>query len=377
MPVDEGDDERWAELPGGFGGSECSTSSSDDDDGGGGERESDQSIDNISSLSRDGEKGTLVFPLPSTTTTTATSTRTLRIAHDSTQGLAARVWPSAAMLVEFIASEIRRQGESGGGSGGGDDKNDDNKNDTKKTKKTFSWKGASVVELGCGPGLTGIAVASLAAGSRVLLTDLEGPALRLARENAEANAAEVERGGGGGGVRVAELRWGSEAPFPCLSSCEFFDNGRVDAVIAADVIYDAALFAPLLRTLEDLAFPGSSGNGSGRGGGNGNDDDEQKEPKGSSPDRRPPPPPRILIAHVRRWKRDARFWAAARKRFDVVDVTPRWKREGGGGEANKEEEEEEGDDADDGGENNNGKRYSSFERGALRVFELVPRETKK
>lgn len=366
MPVDEGDDERWAELPGGVGSDEEEGNSSGDSD------EEGANVDNICSLSADdGAAGTLLYPLPALSSVC----RTLSISHDSTQGLAARVWPSAAMLVEFIAAEVEREKErekekekereAGGGCGG--DCNDDDGEDTSSGKKAFSWKGASVLELGSGPGLTGIAVAALA-GSRVLLTDLEGPALTLARRNVEGNAAEIEEGGGS--VAAAALPWGERgaarraAEEAAVSSNTASSFAAPNAVIAADVIYDGALFSPLLETLEELAFGETSESGGGGGGDDGSGENDASGSSSSSPFR----PPRILIAHVRRWKRDARFWAAAKKRFEVFDVTP------GRRKSEKAGEEAEGAEGSEGEGEALHHRYSSHEKGALRVFELVPKK---
>jgi len=366
MPVDEGDDERWAELPGGGGSDEEGNSSGDSDEEG-------AIVDNICSLSADdGAAGTLLYPLPSALSSSNSTSdhlrRTLSISHDSTQGLAARVWPSAAMLVEFIAAEVEREREkeeekereADGDCGG--DCNDDGENNSSSKNKAFSWQGASVLELGSGPGLTGIAVAALA-GSHVLLTDLEGPALTLARRNVEGNAAEIEEGGGS--VAVAALPWGQRgaarrAAGEAAVSSDPRSFSNPEAVIAADVVYDGALFSPLLETLEELAFGETSG-GSGSDNGNGND----ASGSSSSPPFRPP---RILIAHVRRWKRDARFWAAAKKRFEVIDVTP------GRRKSEKAGEEAEGAEGSEGEGGNLRRRYSSHEKGALRVFELVSKK---
>ena len=248
------------------------------------------------------------------------------------------------MLVEFIAAEVEKEKEKG------KDENDNS---------VFSWRAASVLELGSGPGLTGIAVAALK-GSRVLLTDLEGPALTLARKNVEENAAEIERGGGS--VAVAPLPWGERgAARRARSACSFASSPTV--VIAADVIYDGALFSPLLETLEELAFGESKSDGSGDTD-NGNDNTSASTRAHPPPSPSPPsPPPRILIAHVRRWKRDARFWAAARKRFEVIDVTPGKRSEKAG----------EGGEEGESGSKTPPCRYSSHEKGALRVFELVPK----
>lgn len=336
MPIDEGDGERWAELPQGDDGS-----TSDDGDA--------AIIDHKTSLSADdGAAGTLLFRLPAPSR--SLDERTLSISHDSTQGLAARVWPSAAILVEFIAAEVEREKEKEKGRGeerGGG------------ATKGFSWRDASVLELGCGPGLAGIAAAALA-GARVLLTDLEGPALTLARRNVAANAAEIKRNGGG--VAVAPLPWGLPgAAQKAAEAVEDTSFSSPDAVIAADVIYDGALFSPLLETLEVLAFGAVGGGRDGDGDNGDNGNSAPASAPGSSPSVSPHSPPRILIAHVRRWKRDTRFWAAARKRFEVLDVTP-----------GKPEAREEGGEKGKSGKSCS--RYSSHEKGALRVFELVTKK---
>ena len=89
--------------------------------------------------------------------------------------------------------------------------------------------------------------------------------------------------------------------------------------VAADVVYDPALFAPLVETLSQFGRAGTR---------------------------------RVLLAHVRRWKSDARFWKAARREWGVRDVT------GAGG-----------DGAD--GPPPPARRSSSHERGAQKVFELI------
>ena len=167
------------------------------------------------------------------------------------------------------------------------------------------------LELGCGPGLAGAAWA--AAGARVVLTDLE-PCLPLAARSLElsglADRATVARLGWGepGAVETATAAaraagWGTSRPVP-------------DLLLAADVVYNPMLFTPLLDTLAQFGTAGTR---------------------------------RVLLAHVRRWKSDRRFWAAARREWEVKDVT---EGEEGGGEPDA-------------------RRSSSHERGAQRLFELT------
>ena len=84
----------------------------------------------------------------------------------------------------------------------------------------------------------------------------------------------------GGSVDAAVLSWGDT---------DVLSLGRwahPDYVLAADVVYRQELFAPLLQTLN--TFPSET---------------------------------ITLLAHVRRWKSDTRFWRLAKKDFNVVDLT--------------------------------------------------------
>jgi predicted nicotinamide N-methyase len=296
--AESGDSARWAALPG-------AGSSSDDDD------DAAVVVDNTAGLaaaprtrgaigsvsaaapgdsSAGGGGGGCALVRPATTAPDALSIAlgplSLTIAHDPASGLAHRVWPSSLALA------------------------------AQALKESSSLDGTWAVELGCGPGLAGVAWA--AAGARVVLTDLEG-CLPLARRS-------IDLSGLGDRAAVARLGWGepggpavaagaaAEAGWWRAEGGETLRPAAPDLVLAADVVYDLALFDPLLRTLADFGAAGTR---------------------------------RVLLAHVRRWKSDKRFWAAARKAWDVRDVT-----EGG----------ESGDD---------GRRHSSHERGAQRVFELV------
>ena len=143
----------------------------------------------------------------------------------------------------------------------------------------------------------------------------------LTRANADANAAIIAAAGGS--VSIAPLPWGDPGAPAAAASATHPRFATPTAIVAADVVYDAALFEPLLTTLAVFAAI--------------------------------TPPPRILIAHVRRWKRDKRFWAAAKKGFTVTEL-------------------------DDGGqpvvasEDGHG---SAHEKGSLRLFELVLRRKGK
>jgi predicted nicotinamide N-methyase len=91
-----------------------------------------------------------------------------------------------------------------------------------------------VLEVGCGLGLAGLAAA--ACGLRVVLSDCDTTALRLALGNARLNGLTE--------VRVMLLDW--EHP-PA--------GWRVPVVFASDVIFESRHVAPLVRLLDELLLP--------------------------------------------------------------------------------------------------------------------------
>lgn len=107
-----------------------------------------------------------------------------------------------------------------------------------KEERRAALRGAHVLELGAGLGYVGGACVKLGAG-RVVCTDLP-QALPLLRRNLEANTAA------GGHAEAIALAWGSTRPPPSLGAAPF------DLVVAADVVYDAALVEPLAATLSAL-----------------------------------------------------------------------------------------------------------------------------
>ncbi len=94
-------------------------------------------------------------------------------------------------------------------------------------------RGVSVLDLGCGLGLAGIAAAR--AGARVTMTDYEEDALRFAGINAYRNLAHHP---GGGTVELRPLDW--RVPDGI---------GAFDAIIGSDIVYERRSFAPLLALL--------------------------------------------------------------------------------------------------------------------------------
>ncbi len=102
------------------------------------------------------------------------------------------------------------------------------------------WEpGASVLELGCGLGLVGIAAAG--AGAHVTMTDYEEDALRFARCNAARNLpAEVVRER----LCFTLLDWRT----PPLGK-------TYDVILGADIVYERRFFLPLLSLFDRLLAP--------------------------------------------------------------------------------------------------------------------------
>jgi protein N-lysine methyltransferase METTL21C len=126
----------------------------------------------------------------------------------------------------------------------------------------------TAIELGAGLGLTGLFAAGLGLGS-VILTDLADVCPQL-RANAALNPSIAAR------VTAQPLQWGSaDVHNPAFAAC--------DVILAADCVYWEELFAPLVDTLFHLTASGAP----------------------------------VLMAHVRRWKRDAKFFKLCQKRLHV------------------------------------------------------------
>ncbi|XWS29298.1 hypothetical protein CRYUN_Cryun24cG0016800 [Craigia yunnanensis] len=136
----------------------------------------------------------------------------------------------------------------------------------------------NILELGSGTGLVGIA-AAVTLGANVTVTDLPHVIPNL-QFNVDANTDVVAQKGGT--VNVALLRWGEDDDVVVIGR-EF------DLILASDVVYHDHLFEPLIQTLRFLLNGG----------------DENKV---------------FLMAHLRRWKKDAAFFKKAKKFFNVETI---------------------------------------------------------
>lgn len=103
-------------------------------------------------------------------------------------------------------------------------------------------RGTTVVELGCGLGLT--AAAALRAGAQLVATDYSEAALLLTRWNCRLNVGREPV--------VLQLNWRRPSPdfFAALGST------GVPVVLAADVLYERRDLEPLLVLIERILAPG-------------------------------------------------------------------------------------------------------------------------
>lgn len=129
----------------------------------------------------------------------------------------------------------------------------------------------NILELGAGVGLCGSFLAALGC-KKVVMTDLSD-ALGLLNENIIVNNIESN-------AVASILRWGIEEDIH--QSTRLF-GGESFLVIAADCVYWQSLYKPFYETLCILTDMGAT----------------------------------VLLAHVKRWKKDNKFFSMCRQRLDV------------------------------------------------------------
>lgn len=182
-------------------------------------------------------------------------------------GIAHQLWPAAKFLCEYF-----------------------HKNPSVLTNSasiTDTVPELTVIELGAGIGLCGMFVAKMLRGSHrvsAYVTDLP-EAIEGLHDNIERNSLTDL-------VKVRVLSWGVKSELDTVLS-EIGDQKPL--IIAADCVYWECLFEPLFHTLRDCITLGC----------------------------------KVIIAHVRRWKKDGKFFAMCRKAgftvttlVEVVEVVP-------------------------------------------------------
>ena len=173
-------------------------------------------------------------------------------------GIAHQLWPAAAFLCEYLHRNPHILFN-----------NSTLPDELNKPK-------LSILELGAGIGLCGMFVAQLLRNTHdttVVLTDLPA-ALDGINENIQFNALE-------GHVKTRVLSWGVKAELDAvlaeLNSSS--SKGEAPVVIAADCVYWECLYESLFHTFKDLIAVGC----------------------------------KVILSHMRRWKKDSKFFAMCRK----------------------------------------------------------------
>jgi len=179
-------------------------------------------------------------------------------------GIAHQLWPAAGFLCEFFLKhktwlQTECSIEHTGESNG-------------------SKPPLAVLELGAGIGLCGMYLGALmqqTCDTKVLLTDLPG-AIDGLNENINRNDLSDS-------VQARVLSWGDASEFDAVMA-EF--KGQTPLVIAADCVYWECLYEPLFQTIKSLMSRGC----------------------------------KVIISHVRRWKKDGKFFAMCKKAGYSVSV---------------------------------------------------------
>ena len=185
------------------------------------------------------------------------------------KGIAHQLWPAATFLSHYLEQNTAilcgHPASSSSGSkdvislqsGSGD---------------TVSPENVSIIELGAGIGLCGLVCHQLKF-KKVILTDLP-VALPLLNENIALNSAESVPGS----LTAMVLSWGVKDELDAVMK-SFPPDDRI-VCIAADCVYWEVLFVPLFETLKSLVL------------------DYHVD---------------VVIAHVKRWKKDEKFFKMCRK----------------------------------------------------------------
>lgn len=184
------------------------------------------------------------------------ATIVITLRQDQIKGIAHHLWPAATFMCNYFES---------------------NWSSIMSKNQSFN-----IIELGAGIGLCGIFLARLlgAKVNRVILTDLN-EAMENLNHNLALNDASHN-------LEAMVLSWGNTEDLKTVS--DRLNNGDPLPllVIAADCVYWESLFEPFLQTLLRLTEL--------------------------------PQCQEIIISHVRRWKRDGKFFQMCSKRGLIVEV---------------------------------------------------------
>lgn len=107
-------------------------------------------------------------------------------------------------------------------------------------------RSVNVIELGCGSGVVGIALAQMLPRATVLLTDLPEVSDLVARNISAAGLTSTQT------VKFVPLDWEADLLPPQVTSSQQRDGGSIDLVIAAECIYNTDTIPALVNTIKKL-----------------------------------------------------------------------------------------------------------------------------
>ena len=105
------------------------------------------------------------------------------------------------------------------------------------------FEGETVVELGSGTGIAGLAIAKYTQAAKVIFTDYKEPILDIIRDNIELMGKIKAQ------TQVENVDFTNEATWDCLLELD-----HIDRIVATDVVYHAVLvdkLAKLIRAIKD------------------------------------------------------------------------------------------------------------------------------
>lgn len=176
--------------------------------------------------------------------------------QNATKGIAFQLWPAAEFLCNYFDENYQNLIE----------------NDCE-----------SIIELGAGIGLCGIYLAKLLKHTNlkdVYITDLQ-EAIPLICENISLNNQDSNIN-----VHSRVLSWDNSEEITDMIRVTCYEGRPLPLIIAADCIYWECLFVPFYNTLKEFIDQGCT----------------------------------VILSHVRRWKKDNKFFALCRKNNLKVEI---------------------------------------------------------